>query len=192
MKVYWIALLILFSAVQTAKAAGIDSGEAAYERCALCHGLFGNTPRAKFPKLAGQNPTYLDQQIRDFLSGRRHNDGGQMSSIVTEITEEEITVVVEWFASQDDPEPVGAGSDMGKELFVGSGCESCHVEQRSDTEVVPLLSAQHTDYLIKQMRDLRDGTRSGGETGVMRQQLSRLNDNDIVAIAEYLAARERR
>ena len=81
----------------------IDSGENAYERCALCHGLYGVTPRSKFPILAGQNPAYLESQIRAFLTGARTNDGGQMQGVVTEITDEQIVEVVAWFASQDLP-----------------------------------------------------------------------------------------
>ena len=182
---------VLLSTVAQAHAAGIDSGEAAYERCALCHGLFGNTARTKFPKLAGQNPRYLEQQIRDFLSGRRTNDGGQMSAVVTEINEEDIDVVVAWFSAQEDPLPTGAGNASGAQLYTESGCTSCHTGKRSNTEPMPLLHAQHPAYLVKQMMELRDGIRIGGQEGLMRQQLRKLSDDDIVAIAGHLAAQER-
>lgn len=172
-------------------AAGIDSGEAAYERCALCHGLFGNTTRAKFPKLAGQNPRYLERQIRDFLSGQRSNDGGQMSAVVTEITDSEINIVVDWFSAQDDPKPVGSGNDTGAQLYAQSECSSCHTGQRSSTELVPLLKAQHSEYLMKQMMELREGIREGGGNGLMHHQLQALRDEDIAAIAEHLASQER-
>jgi len=54
----------------------------AYETCALCHGLYGQSRLAKFPHLAGQKPGYVRAQIEAFLAGERSNDGGQMAAIV--------------------------------------------------------------------------------------------------------------
>lgn len=42
--------------------------------CHICHGLEGRNPLAgSYPRLAGQNPAYLLQQLEDIKSGRRDN-----------------------------------------------------------------------------------------------------------------------
>lgn len=186
-----LTALLLLVCSATASAASIDSGEAAYERCALCHGLYGNTIRTKFPKLANQNPVYLEQQIRDFLDGRRANDGGQMATVVTEIKESDIPDIIAWFASQDAPTPTGDPEPKGEELFVGSGCLECHAEAPLMNNGVPFLSAQHAAYLAKQMRDFRDGARSTEMLKGKLDQLQRWSDLDIDAVAQHLASSAR-
>ena len=42
--------------------------------CALCHGNNGNSLNADIPNLAGQNPAYLLEQLRQFAEGRRRNE----------------------------------------------------------------------------------------------------------------------
>ena len=170
----------------------IDSGENAYERCALCHGLYGVTPRSKFPILAGQNPDYMESQIRAFLTGARTNDGGQMQGVVTEITDEQIVEVVAWFTSQELPVASNGSNKDGEAFFNNNGCAACHLEKRATNELVPLLFAQHKDYLAKQMRELRDGERQTDYEKTLHQKLSTLSDTDLGAIAEYLASQGHR
>lgn len=184
----YLAMLLLSSAVS---AGSVDSGTEPYERCALCHGLFGDTGRTKFPKLAGQNAAYLEKQIHDFKNGLRSNDGGQMSTVVTEIEESQIAEIVYWFSTQSPPDAIDSTNPIGESLFNNIGCSSCHFEQMRDDSIMPLLSAQHPEYLAKQMRELRDGIRTGEHTGVMRQQLETLSDAAIISIAGYLASRSR-
>lgn len=157
-----------------------------YETCALCHGLFGVSHTAKFPHLGGQDPDYIRAQIRAFLSGARSNDGGQMVAIVSELLPEEIPIVVEWFASQDPPEPV-VTEDQGGQAGFDADCAGCHGDP-TELEGVPHLKAQHAGYLIKQMQDFRDGRRMTGPMGVDHRALIPGDDNAIQALALYLAS----
>ena len=191
MRIGVVLSMLLFATPGVLSASSVDSGSAPYERCALCHGLFGNTDRTRFPKLAGQNPKYLEQQIAHFLAGRRTNDGGQMSTVVTEIDSSDISIIVDWFASQTPPEPLEIYSAEGESLYESAGCTSCHMEQARADEIMPLLSAQHPQYLAKQMQELRDGSRPGDDAGVMQEQLKTLSDADIEVISNYLASRKR-
>ena len=185
--------LVLVLCVIPAFAGSVDSGIVPYERCALCHGLFGNTSRNKFPKLAGQNPMYLAQQIQHFLAGWRTNDNGQMATVVTEIDLSQIPEIVEWFASQAPPDPYDTYSTAGESLYNSAGCTDCHKELAGPDVIMPLLAAQHPVYLLKQMLELRDGERSSGDSdSVMHIQLQSLSDSDIESIANYLASLERR
>ncbi len=162
----------------------------AYETCALCHDLFGNSVRDKFPKLAGQKPVYLETQIRSFLSGVRTNDGGQMAAIVTELAAADIAVVVDWFASQDPPPPAALPpGNSGKAMVERLGCASCHGQK--DMPHVPYLTAQHSAYLFKQMRDYKEGRRDQPDIASMHQESLMIPETDIKEIADYFAAQER-
>lgn len=182
-RLFWVFL----AAVATPVWSDFDaSSYPPYERCALCHGLFGQSHNAKFPHLAGQKPKYIEAQLEAFLSGARTNDGGQMSAIVTELKPEEFSVVVEWFSTQDPPPPGDAPQDTtGADFVTELGCFGCHT---TDADMVPYLSAQHAGYLAKQMTDFATGARNSG--GIHKDLLTPVT-SDIQAIAAYLSSLER-
>jgi len=161
-----------------------------YERCALCHGLFGQSHLDKFPHLAGQRADYILAQLNAFLEGKRTNDGGQMSAIVTELKPEEIPVVVAWFSEQEPPAAGDAPTDpLGQEMTETLGCLGCHNDDAQND--VPYLTAQHAGYLAKQMRDYRDGHRVNSEVAQVHVKLFSGKDEEIDAIAAYLSSRKR-
>ena len=161
-----------------------------YETCALCHGLFGVSHTFKFPHLGGQDPVYIEAQIRAFLSGDRHNDGGQMVAIVSELKPEEIPVVVEWFSTQDPPAPTPQGDTSAGRALFDDTCTECHGDPTL-LDGVPHLKSQHLRYLVKQMEDFRDGRRGPGPLEVDHGPLIPVADADIEALAAYLAAEPR-
>jgi cytochrome c553 len=167
-----------------------------WEVCGLCHGYTGLSATAKFPRLAGQDPDYVVKQLEDVAAGRRANDGGQMSAIVTEVAPEDYRAIAEWFAAQEPPEPDAPEGDaaLGARLWTKNGCAGCH---GLDAEppgglVAPRLAAQHERYLAKQLADFRDGRRSNDPGGVMRERAAALDDAAIAAISAYLAGTPRR
>ena len=172
-------------------AADFDSASyPAYETCALCHGLFGQSRTGKFPHLAGQKPAYIRAQLDAFLAGERTNDGGQMVSIVTELTPKDFPIVVKWFSEQDPPGPSQQpADDAGMKLTAEAGCLECHGE--GGAEDVPHLSAQHAGYLAKQMRDFRDGVRTHSGVADMHREVLQSMDDGIDQIAAYLSSLER-
>jgi cytochrome c len=69
---------LLFTAALAAFAstAAFADGAALYaeKTCVACHGKEGKKPMTPtFPKLAGQNAAYMEQQMRDIKSGARAN-----------------------------------------------------------------------------------------------------------------------
>ncbi|MDB4224864.1 cytochrome c, partial [Granulosicoccus sp.] len=98
-------LCLIPFALPVSASSGLAEYEKPWEICALCHSLDGDSRMAKFPKLAGQPELYIEKQLQDFLTGSRFNDGGQMSSIVTEVAEEDFQAIAIWFASQNPPLP---------------------------------------------------------------------------------------
>lgn len=167
-----------------------------WEICALCHALNGDSHMAKFPKLAGQKQAYIEKQIRDFRSGKRTNDGGQMAAIVTEITESDILPIAAWFASQAAPAPLEAASDVimqGGELYATAGCGDCHLNLSSGKSamLIPHLNAQHAGYLVKQMRDFQSGDRLHLPSEQASDPVNALSLPGIEAIATYLHSQMR-
>lgn len=69
--------LFLVAALTTlASAAALADGAALYaeKTCIACHGKEGKKPLlAAYPKLAGQNAAYIEQQMNDIKSGARAN-----------------------------------------------------------------------------------------------------------------------
>jgi cytochrome c553 len=64
--------------------------------CAGCHGEDGSG-NDKFPRLNGQNPPYVLQQLRNFKNGVRTNDPkGVMRAVAKRLTDEEMSAVAEY------------------------------------------------------------------------------------------------
>lgn len=189
-----------------AKASGLGyDGPPAQEICALCHSLDGVSRMSKFPRLAGQKANYIEKQLTDFLTGKRSNDGGQMSAIVTEIEPEQFKDVAAYFSSLVPPPPIAPedGQKIAPEIvaLVDQGdaergiapCASCHLPYLIESIVpesgnAPHLSSQHPDYIAKQLRDFRSGERANDQTNKMTAIAKALNDKEIDGLAIYLAS----
>ena len=72
--------------------------------------------------------------------------------------------------------------------IIQSRCALCHgAEGESASVVYPRIAAQHPDYLVKQLRDFRDGRR---RSETMTDMAKDLNDDVIVELAAYFAGRK--
>ena len=117
----------------------------AQTRCAACHGADGNNSNPQYPKLAGQDPSYLYSQLRAFSNGDRPSE--IMSGIVASLSASDATDVVGFYAEQViHPDPVKDGSlaDSGRHVFitqVGPGsmnaCIACH--DRANQQHMPMM-----------------------------------------------------
>ncbi len=185
-------------------------GMEAWEICALCHNANGISRMAKFPKLAGQKADYLEKQIRAFREGRRLNDGGQMQSIVSEITQEDVAQIAAYFASLPADTDLASLEQLtdkkilqvfshGKSLFYKgreglSSCHACHTDKLSNA---PWLDGQHKQYLEKQIHDFQSGERDADcpiakpESGMYALNAARiresLNDAEVEALSLFLS-----
>ncbi len=187
--------VVLLTVPPCAKADMIDTeGMAPWEVCGLCHGYDGQSAMAKFPRLAGQKAAYIEKQLADIASGARSNEGGQMRSIMEEIAVDDYEAIAAWFASQPPPPPDEAEGDtaLGERLWKEHQCAGCHLnDQETSGMIAPHLSAQHARYLKKQLTDFRDGERTNDPDSVMRAMTAKLGDEEIDALAAFLAASER-
>ena len=68
--------------------------------CASCHGPKGlGTPQ--LPRLAGQHPRYIEDQLKQFNSRERNNDNAVMHTIASKLSELETHAVAEYIATLD-------------------------------------------------------------------------------------------
>lgn len=72
--------------------------------CGGCHGEDGSGSD-KFPRLNGQNPTYVVNQLLNFKSGARSNDPkAVMQTVAKRMNEEEINAVAEYMSTLKEAE----------------------------------------------------------------------------------------
>ncbi|WP_371323101.1 c-type cytochrome [Dechloromonas sp. ZY10] len=68
--------------------------------CASCHGERGlGTPH--LPRLAGQHPRYIEDQLKQFNKRERTNDNAIMHTIASKLSELEAHAVAEYIATLD-------------------------------------------------------------------------------------------
>ena len=68
--------------------------------CASCHGPKGlGTPQ--LPRLAGQHPRYVEDQLKQFNKRERTNDNAIMHTVASKLTELEAHAVAEYVATLD-------------------------------------------------------------------------------------------
>lgn len=75
-----------------------------------------------------------------------------------------------------------------QEIVAGT-CSLCHgMHGESSSPVYPRLAAQHPHYMVKQLKDFRDGRRKGS----MNAMAADLKDDEIAALADYFAGKPSR
>jgi len=167
-------------------AAGKDKAEI----CAGCHGENGISQTENIPSLAGQVDQYIQWQLVFFRGGARKND--QMQPIAQEITNEDIRTLGAYFASltpaagkkpDDNPDL----SAKGAQAAVGRRCNSCHGDTFAGSKAVARLAGQREEYLVKALNDYKSGVRSGGAGAAMTDVAYPLSQEEITALAHYLA-----
>ena len=65
--------------------------------CSLCHGHHGVASLPNAPHLAGQQAIYVNEQLRNYRSGKRQNE--VMNMIAKQLTDSEIAQLAAWFSS---------------------------------------------------------------------------------------------
>lgn len=176
--------------------AAADRGqELASTVCVACHGVDGNSIAPAFPKLAGLQKEYLAKQLVEYIDGKRKSD--VMAPIVADLKRSDVTPLAAYYSLQKPASgnvADAALAERGRTIYVDGNletgvpaCMGCHQEDGSGNPRNPRLAGQHQSYVIDQLRQFRDGTRSNDRARVMRTIASRLDDAEARAVAEYIA-----
>ncbi|WP_315797912.1 c-type cytochrome [Bradyrhizobium sp. SZCCHNRI3043] len=183
------AALMLMLAAPPAHAADIEAGKAKAELCAGCHGENGISQTENIPSLAGQQDQFIQWQLVFFRAGTRKNEA--MKPIIDQLTNEDIRNLGAYFASlQPAKAPPDNDPDLsakGAQAAAGRRCASCHLDSYAGTKGVARLAGQREEYLVKALHDYKSGQRVGGSQAAMTDVAYPLSDEEITALAHYLA-----
>lgn len=185
-----IAFAVGIAVSPPAFAADIEAGKAKAEMCVACHGENGISQTENIPSLAGQVDQFTQWQLIFFRAGTRKNE--QMQPVVADLTNDDISNLGAYFASlkppdgkQPDPDP--ELSKKGAQSAAGRRCTSCHLDTYAGTKAVARIAGQRQDYLLKALQDYKSGARSGGGMAAMADVAYSLHEEEITALAHYLA-----
>jgi cytochrome c len=78
----------------------------------------------------------------------------------------------------------------GADLYQQRTCVACHGKDARTPLLpeYPKLAGQNAPYLLQQMRDIKSGARANGNTPAMRGVMHLVSDEELVVLAEWLAA----
>jgi cytochrome c oxidase subunit 2 len=173
----------------------------AYAVCASCHGLQGEGNVAlNAPRIAGQAGWYLRRQLDAYRQGLRGTAPGdtygmQMRSMVMTLTQPaQVDDVVAHLESLPNvpAEPTIRG-DVASGQAAYSICVSCHGPRGEGNEQLggPRLAGQSDWYLVRQIRNYRQGLRGYDSEDLFGMQMKPMaatlaDDQAIVDVVAYI------
>ncbi len=95
-------MTLIAAALVAAPAIAAPDGAKLYSEktCNACHGPKGDKPlMPNYPKVAGQNAAYMEQQMKDIKSGARNNgQTAAMKGVMHLVNDEEIKAIAEYLS----------------------------------------------------------------------------------------------
>jgi len=179
-----------------------DKTAAAVAICLTCHGPALDTvppvPGAPpIPRLDGQHAEYLLKQLREFKAGKRRND--LMVPVLKALSPRQFPALATQFASRTAavrPVENAPLAERGRILYEegkpASGipaCVACHQPNGAGAPRYPRLAGQRQAYVVQQLTNFKQGARTNDRAHVMRSIAAKLTDDDMRALAEYVAGR---
>jgi cytochrome c553 len=171
------------------------------EYCKTCHGLSGQGYRGYYPmpRLAGQQPKYIENQLRAFIERRRMNP--VMFNVAHALSPSMLAALTAYF--QDlNPNPLGGAPKdhlaLGKTIFEQGlpesnvpACSACHGPEAKGQNEIPRLAAQLFPYTVKALTNWSKERGQGGAkddtSAIMVPTTHNLTQSQIVAIAAYVS-----
>lgn len=166
--------------------ASIKAGKRAAFLCKYCHGDDGNSVQPNIPNLAGQNPTYLLNQIQKFGDGRRNDEF--MSGLIKSLSNEDRVSMAVFYSSMAPNTPASTNKAMiaqGKKRYQAV-CVGCHGANASGSKTIARLAGQRETYISEALANYRS-SKSLRTDPVMSVVAKKLSEDDITTIAAYLS-----
>lgn len=191
----WTVLLALALGLGTSALHAQDAKTTASTVCVACHGEDGNSLIPLFPKLAGLQESYIVKQLRDFQSGRRKSD--VMGPVVGTLKPNDFVGLAAYYSAQPSKPVAGADpklATVGKLIYFDGneetgvpGCVGCHQPQGAGHLTYPRIGGQQVQYVTQQLKNFASGDRSNDTNRFMRTIAKRMSEEEINAVAAYLA-----
>lgn len=169
--------------------------------CENCHGATGQGFHGYYPipRLAGQQPEYLKNQLQAFIEHRRTNN--IMFNVSHVLSPEMLDALAESFHNLN-PKPLGgapkqfvaAGKKIYDEGLPNSDvppCASCHGPEAKGDGQFPRLAGQLSDYVFNKLANWskeRGQDPAKPDTSIIMQPIAHsLTEQQIKAVAAYLS-----
>jgi cytochrome c553 len=169
--------------------------------CKDCHGVSAQGYNGYFPipRLAGQQPVYLENQLRAFIEHRRTNN--IMFNVAHALSPAMVNALAAHFASLHPPPIGGAPRQLvstGRKIFEDgmpevniAACAACHGPEATGSGQIPRLAGQLYPYMIKTLNNW-DKERGRNPTvpdaaAIMSPVAHSLNRSQIEAVAAFVS-----
>ena len=169
--------------------------------CKTCHGVDGQGFRGSFPmpRLAGQQPEYIENQLKAFIEHRRNNP--VMFNVAHALSPAMLAALTAEFKNLN-PKPLGGASKAsvaeGKEIYqdgVPSAnvppCASCHGPEAKGDGQFPRLAGQLYDYVTKKLTNWdkeRGQDKTNPDSSAIMQPIAHdLTEAQVKAVAAYVS-----
>ena len=174
---------------------------AKFTYCRTCHGVEGQGFRGAFPipRLAGQQPEYIKNQLDAFIQARRTNV--VMNHVAQVLSPEMEEFLANSFHKLNPPPLGGAPKGLvaaGDELFHKGvpdknipPCATCHGDDAMGNDKIPRLAGQLNDYVIRKLTNFEHerGLKPSEEdvSSLMKPIAHNLNQQQIAEVAAYVS-----
>ncbi len=184
-------------------AASVPAGElkAKSDYCKTCHGVEAQGFRGSvpMPRLAGQQPEYIENQLKAFIERRR--DKPVMRNVVHVLSPAMVTGLTTEFKNLN-PKPLGGAPKQlmpeGKKIYEEGvpsanvpACASCHGPEAKGDGQFPRLAGQLNDYIIRKLSNWdkeRGQDKANPDTSAIMQPIAHeLTEAQIKAVAAYVS-----
>jgi len=171
--------------------------------CKTCHGIEGQGFRGSFPmpRLAGQQPEYIANQLQAFIDKGRTNP--VMFGVAHVLDPAMVKALSEYFKGLD-PRPLGGGgatkenAAAGKRIYeegVPSAnvppCASCHGPDAKGADAFPRLAGQLPDYIFRKLtnwdKERGQNKERPDNSAIMQPIAHDLSEAQIKAVAAYVS-----
>ncbi|MGM0676960.1 MAG: c-type cytochrome [Pseudomonadota bacterium] len=166
--------------------------------CIACHQADGNSVNPEWPKTAGKDAGYIFKQLMDYKSGDRSHP--LMNPQVADLDEQDMRDLAAYFSNQETAPGRTSADDetlaLGKQVYFGgnvsdgvAACVACHGPdgKGNPAAVFPKLAAQHGTYSLDQLNQFSSGQRHNDPGRMMRTIASRMSEEEMKAVSEYIA-----
>jgi cytochrome c553 len=180
-----------------------DELQAKLQYCKTCHGLSGQGYYGYYtmPRLAGQQPKYIENQLRAFIEHRRKNE--IMANVAHALSSSMLSALARHFRDLNPP-PLGGGGSrgdmaMGKRIFEEGlpesnvpACSACHGQDAKGQDQIPRLAGQLPNYfynkLVNWTAERGQNTSMPDSSAVMGPTSHNLTKSQIAAVAAYVSS----
>jgi cytochrome c553 len=169
--------------------------------CEDCHGLSAQGYRGFYPipRLAGQQPEYLKNQLRAFVERSRPNP--IMSNVAHVLKPATIATIATYFQHLN-ANPIGGAPKRlvaaGRSIFENgvpedniAACAACHGADATGHGEIPRLAGQLYPYVVKTLlnwpKERGQNPANPDTSFIMKPIAHSLNKNQIEAVAAYVS-----